>query len=261
MKLTPKVIDISTYPPDLAPYLTGVTVFDSSCSPNAKVLFLDKDGGYFLKSAPKGTLLNEMKMTEYFYEKGLSAKVLSYVSNEKDYMLTGKVNGDDCTTSKYLSNPKRLCDTMAERLLLLHSSDYENCPVPNHTEKYLKRAKNNYFAKIYDIDLFPDNWGYKTPDEAFDVIREKGHLLKTDTLLHGDYCLPNIILDNWKFSGFIDLDSGGVGDRHVDIFWAIWTLFFNLKTNTYRQRFIDAYGRDKIDEEMLRLIAAIEIFS
>jgi kanamycin kinase len=78
--------------------------------------------------------------------------------------------------------------------------------------------------------------------------------------LHGDYCLPNIILDDWQFSGFIDLDNSGVGDRHVDLFWATWTLFFNLKTDKYRERFIDAYGREKVDEDMLRAIAAIEVF-
>lgn len=261
MKLTPETVDISAYPPELAPFLTGAKVFDSSCSPNAKVLFLDKDDGYFLKSAPKGSLLKETKMTEYFHKNGLSAKVLSYISGEKDYMVTEKVKGDDCTTQKYLSNPKQLCDIMAQRLLLLHSCNYESCPVPNHTEIYIKKAKINYSAKKYDINLFPDNWGYKTPDEAFYVIKEKAHLLKTDTLLHGDYCLPNIILDDWSFSGFIDLDSGGVGDRHVDIFWAIWTFVYNLKTNDYRQRFIDAYGREKVDEEVLRLIAAIEVFS
>lgn len=84
--------------------------------------------------------------------------------------------------------------------------------------------------------------------------------MQTDTLLHGDYCLPNIILDNWKFSGFIDLDSGGVGDRHVDLFWGLWTLNYNLKTDKYSRRFVDAYGSDKVDIEKLRLIAAIEVF-
>ena len=34
----------------------------------------------------------------------------------------------------------------------------------------------------------------------------------------------------------------------------------NLHTNDYRERFIDAYGRDKIDEEILRVVAAVEVF-
>ena len=79
-------------------------------------------------------------------------------------------------------------------------------------------------------------------------------------LLHGDYCLPNIILNGWKLSGFIDVGSGGVGDRHIDIFWGAWTLWFNLKTDRYRSRFLDAYGRDKADEEILAVIAAAEVF-
>ena len=92
------------------------------------------------------------------------------------------------------------------------------------------------------------------------MVDSLGKHLKTDTLLHGDYCLPNIMLDNWRFRGFIDLDCGGIGDRHVDLFWGIWSLGFNLKTDAYRDRFLDAYGRDAVEEEMLRLIAAIEVF-
>lgn len=91
-------------------------------------------------------------------------------------------------------------------------------------------------------------------------MKAKRSLLRTDTLLHGDYCLPNVIFDHWEFSGFVDLGNGGVGDAHVDLFWGAWTLTFNLKTDAYRQRFFDAYGRDKVDEEKLRLVAACEVF-
>lgn len=66
--------------------------------------------------------------------------------------------------------------------------------------------------------------------------------------------------DNWKLSGFIDVGCGGVGDRHIDIFWGIWSLFFNLKTDKYCGRFLDAYGRDKADESCLKIIAAAEVF-
>ena len=78
--------------------------------------------------------------------------------------------------------------------------------------------------------------------------------------MHGDYCLPNIMLKDWKLSGFIDLINGGVGDRHIDVLWGIWTLKYNIGTAEYTDRFIDVYGRDLIDEEKLRCIAAIEMF-
>ena len=92
------------------------------------------------------------------------------------------------------------------------------------------------------------------------MVEKYSHLLKTDTLLHGDYCLPNILLNNWNFSGFIDLGNGGVGDRHIDLFWGAWTLFFNLKTDRYRDRFLDAYGREDVEEDMFPIIAACEVF-
>ena len=59
---------------------------------------------------------------------------------------------------------------------------------------------------------------------------------------------------------YIIIDTAGVGDRHVDLFWAVWSLQFNLKTDKYRERFLDAYGRDRMEPEMLRLIAACEVF-
>ena len=68
------------------------------------------------------------------------------------------------------------------------------------------------------------------------------------------------MLNDWKLSAFIDVGYGGVGDRHIDIFWGIWTLGFNLKTNKYHERFLDAYGRDKVDEALLRVVAAAEVF-
>ena len=54
--------------------------------------------------------------------------------------------------------------------------------------------------------------------------------------------------------------GAGVGDRHVDIFWGRWTLNFNLKTDAYCNRFLDAYGRENIEPELLRTVAACEVF-
>ena len=96
--------------------------------------------------------------------------------------------------------------------------------------------------------------------EAFDALTRGKNALKNEVLLHGDYCLPNIMLDNWRFSGFIDVGNGGIGDRHVDLFWGAWTLMFNLGTDQYRDRFFDAYGRDKVNFEILKTVAAAEVF-
>lgn len=252
--------DLSTIPEEFHPLLKDVPVYDSSCSLEARVLFIDKDGGYFLKSAPAGSLHTEAVLDAYFHKKGLSSAVLSYRALERDWLLTERVRGEDCTFAKYLDDPKRLCDTIATLLRSLHELNAADCPVPDRTKAYLATAERNYQNGMYDASLFPDNWGFSSAEEAWRALEDGKQLFERNTLLHGDYCLPNILLDDWRFSGFIDLGNGGVGDRHIDLFWGAWTLNFNLKTDAYRERFFDTYGRDRIDMDRLRTVAAAEVF-
>lgn len=259
MKRTPIELPAEQFPACFHGLLEGAKLFDSSCSRAAKVYFIDRDGGYYLKSAGAGSLRKEAELTRYFHGKGMAAQVLAYESAEQDWLLTEKVAGEDCTFRQYMDDPVRLCDTTAQLLRLLHSQDASDCPI-DRTADYISAARRNYEANAYDASLFPDNWGYASAEEAFRVVEENGKYLRSDTLLHGDYCLPNIMLDNWKFSGFIDLDAGGRGDRHIDLFWGMWSLQFNLKTDRYRDRFLDVYGREDVCEDMFPIISAFEVF-
>lgn len=249
------------FPEDLRSFVSRFSLYDSSCSPEARVWMLEGTERFFLKTAAAGTLKTEADMTRYFHSKGLGAEVLNYVSREQDWLLTRAVPGEDCTFFRYLEDPKRLCDTTAALLRQLHELDSRGCPVTDCCSKYLAAAQKNHAIGFCDLNLFPEqDWGFSSMEEAWKIVTENGNYLKNDTLLHGDYCLPNILLDDWKFTGFIDVGRGGMGDRHIDIFWGAWTLYFNLKTNAYYDRFLDAYGRDRIEAELLRTVAALEIF-
>ncbi|MBR2133013.1 MAG: aminoglycoside 3'-phosphotransferase [Oscillospiraceae bacterium] len=248
------------FPAVFHPLLYGAKVYDSSCSPIARVYFIDKDTGYYLKTSPKGSLQKETQLTQFFHSKGLGAQVLAYESKEQDWLLTARIPGEDCTFAAYLDDPKRLCDTTAHILRQLHSMDPADCPISNRTAEYLATAESNYHAGKVDLHLFSEQFQYISPEAAWQMVTTYGKELRADTLIHGDYCLPNIMLNDWNFSGFLDLDTGGIGDRHVDLFWGAWSLNFNLKTDRYRERFLDAYGRHDICPELFPVIAAIEIF-
>ncbi len=247
-------------PDDVLRFMQGVDVYDSSSSPEARVYFIDRDEGYYLKVAGRTHLARECEMNRYFHSLSLGAEVLLYVSDERDYMLTKSVRGEDCTHRQYLDNPERLVDIIAQRLRMLHETDASLCPVQDRMSSYFALADTNYQNGTYDISLFCDRFAYENADVAYRVIEEGKALLNSRVLLHGDYCLPNIILDAWRFSGFIDLGNGGVGDRHIDLFWGVWTLEYNLHTDKYSKRFLDAYGRDLVDKEKLRIVAAAEVF-
>ena len=260
MKRTPVTLDHKDIPTTFQPFFQGATVYDSSCSTEARVWFIDKESGFYLKRSPKGTLAKEASMSGFFYSKGLGAEVLGYESGEFDWLLTRRVPGEDCTWRPYLYDPKRLCDTTAQLLRKLHETTGDGCPVQDRTADYIGGAKRNFEAGIFSNAFLPERWKNLGSKEVWNIAQQASKSMKSDTLLHGDYCLPNIMLDNWQFSGFIDLDGAGIGDRHIDLFWGVWTLEFNLKTDRYRERFLDAYGRDRIDMDILSAIPYLEAF-
>ena len=254
----------NTLPDLFKKYTQNSKIYDSSCSPEARVYFIEgagRDSLFYLKCAKAGTLLSEAQMTRYFHSISLGAEVVEYTTErEYDFLLTRAVSGEDCTHAEYLSDPKRLARTTGTLLRALHEISPAACPVTDRVSEYIDLAETNYSTDNFDKSHFPDSFGYRSANEAYAVLEEGKHLLRSDTLIHGDYCLPNVMLENWQLSAFIDLDHAGIGDRHIDLFWGAWTLGFNLGTDAYANIFFDAYGRDKIDPDALRVVAAAEVF-
>ena len=251
--------ELSQFPAEAARLLEGAVLYDSSCSPEARVIFIDRDGGLFLKKAAAGTLRTEAEMTAYFHTLGLSAEVLLYCTEGgADCLITRRLPGEDCLDEVCLSDPKRLCDTTATLLRALHETPCAACPV-DRIASYTAGVRQGLDGSRYEPDLFAPMWEFATFDEAEAAAREGLSSLKAEVLIHGDYCLPNIILRDWRLSGYIDLGNGGIGDRHIDLLWGVWTLNYNLKTTAWTERFLDAYGRDRVEPEKLRAVAAMEM--
>lgn len=247
-------------PADISSIASGYPIYDSSSSPEARVYYIAREGGYYLKISGAGTLLGEAEMSEYFASMGLGVAPIAYRSGERDILLSPAVPGDDLTAERYLSEPKRLARFLGEELRRLHEVDFSGCPRMNRLGEYISTVEKNYLLGEYDKSHFPDSFGYSSAEEAYAVFSEGKAHLYADTLIHGDYCLPNIILKGGRLSGFIDLGSGGVADRHIDLFWGAWTLGFNLGTDKYRDIFFDAYGRDRVDMDLIRVVATAEVF-
>ena len=245
---------------ELTARFTGCDIYDSSSSPEAKVYFVDTEGGYFVKVGNKGTLRKETLMTRYFHGIGLGAEVVFAFSDKNDVLVTRKIKGCDLTSSRYVNEPKRLAMKMGEVLRALHETRVTSCPVNNRTADYLATFEEGYKIGRFDPSYIDKSLKLEDPDTAREYILKNLHLLKNDALIHGDFCLPNVIFDEWELSGYIDLGGAGFGDRHIDLFWGAWTLNFNLGTDEYRDIFFDAYGRELVDNEKLLLISAIEAF-
>jgi kanamycin kinase len=76
------------------------------------------------------------------------------------------------------------------------------------------------------------------------IVSDKSYIIDSqyDTLIHGDFCLPNILVKDNKVSGFIDLSDSGIGDPWCDYAWCIWSLEYNLKTKDYTPILLEKLG-------------------
>ncbi len=260
MKRTLTDISGIALPSEISCLTDGARIYDSSCSAVARVFFIERDGGYYLKLSPVGTLKKEALLTDYFHQKKLSAEVLHYSSGEQDVLLTTAVKGEDCTHSENLASPNKLCDKLGTVLRALHEESTYGCPITDRMTVYKLDAVKGRNRDASEESLRSYGGIFPTVDDAWNYAQTNAHRLKNEVLIHGDFCLPNVILNKGRFSGFIDLGAAGVGDRHVDLYWGIWSLNFNLKTDKYTNRFLDAYGRDAFDKDMISVVSAFEVF-
>lgn len=74
-----------------------------------------------------------------------------------------------------------------------------------------------------------------------------------NVLIHGDYCLPNVLVTDGKLTGLIDVGQTGLGDPQQDLAAGVWSLQYNFGPGHGRE-FLDAYGAPPMtDQEIERL--------
>ena len=78
--------------------------------------------------------------------------------------------------------------------------------------------------------------------------RKRGHVL-----VHGDFCLPNVLVTDGVLTGLIDVGQTGLGDPRQDLAAGVWSLQYNFGPGHGRE-FLDAYGAPSMtDQEIERL--------
>ena len=121
---------------------------------------------------------------------------------------------------------------------------------------YLEEENYAYYLRTYlkGTSLIDERF-LNNPDLLIDILVEvidtlslidtnNINIKSTDNIgnsfVHGDLCLPNILVDeNNKLAGFIDLGNAGLGDPWYDLSWLLWSLEYNLKTNKYNKILLD----------------------
>lgn len=185
---------------------SSVFIFDDM------VLKIQKDSAF---------VKNEHAMMNWFENKEFVPKCLyNHTENGINYLLMSKISGKMACDEEFMLFPSLLIDNLANAFDQLWSTDISRCPVKNDLSTVLPMAAYRVeHGLVGEEDAEPGTFGkdgFKDPQELLEWLYDN----RPDedfVLTHGDFCLPNIFIEDGKFSGFVDIGRMGVADRYQDI--------------------------------------------
>lgn len=199
-------------------------------------------------------------------------KIICYhTENGKNYLLMSKISGKMSCDDEFMKNPKQLVFVLADAIKTLWNVDISDCPIKNDLSTVLKAAEYRVEHGLVDVDdAEPETFckgGFKDPQQLlgwlYDNRPEEDFVLS-----HGDFCLPNIFINDDGFSGFVDIGRMGVADRYQDIALCYRSLKHNFSGKfggkSYggfdEEMFFDALGVEPDFEKIRYYILLDELF-
>ena len=180
-------------------------------------------------------------------------EVLAYeADSEYQYLLMSRVSGKISCDEYFLEHPHELCRLLAQALKMLWSIDVSDCPYERTLDKDLEEAEYRVQNNLIDVsDAEPETYGkdgFENPEALLTWL--KANRPKYEPVLsHGDFCLPNVLIQDEKVSGFIDLGDTGIGDKWDDIAMCYRSLKHNFD-GTYGGKVYPDFNPDMLFEEL-----------
>lgn len=169
---------------------------------------------------------------------------------DRTWLATVGLPGRDATDPVWSSDPDRLVRALADGLLRFHAAPMKDCPFDFRLESALAHVRGRVSRREVDADRdFHAEFAHLSVDQAVEVLERERPDAEDPVLCHGDYCLPNVLLEDWRVCGFVDLGELGVADRWWDVAVASWSVVWNVGAE-YEQTFLDAYGVRRDDPRM-----------
>lgn len=159
-----------------------------------------------------------------------------------EWLLTRGLPGHDATHPSGQRDVEWLVQALAQTLRRLHEVPVGHCPFDGRLEAALAHVRDRVgrgdvvperdfheeFASLSAAEALAELEAARPPDEDLVVC-------------HGDFCLPNVVFQDGRLSGVLDLGELGVADRWWDLAVATWSLTWNLGPG-HEALFLEAYG-------------------
>ncbi|MCB8942192.1 MAG: aminoglycoside 3'-phosphotransferase [Ardenticatenaceae bacterium] len=183
------------------------------------------------------------------------------VTEEGAYLLMTAVPGVNLTScnDKTDSEKETAVRLLAEGLHQLHSLPLAACPFNHRLEVQIEKARQRVIAGLVDEDDFDEErWGRPTAD-LFQELLATRPAEEDVVFTHGDYCLPNVMVENGRLSGFIDVGNAGLADRYQDLALCTRSLAYNFGAG-WEKLFWQCYGVSQPDNDKLAFYRLLDEF-
>lgn len=192
-------------------------------------------------------LSEEYKALQYLYHTELPVPkpYAFYVENESRWLLMDYIEG--ISLREYLSKEPNLKDkekVISNFGLCLKKIHECTCPIEllNDEEPWLDTMliKAEYNLTHFDVD---------GTEERLKRLKEVRPKPVENTLIHGDFTIDNVLVNECNVVGVIDWSGAAYGDPRYDVALAIRPKYNAFDNERDKEIFLNAYGKLRITDE------------
>ncbi|MHA1945956.1 MAG: APH(3') family aminoglycoside O-phosphotransferase [Candidatus Hodarchaeales archaeon] len=218
---------------------------------------------YYLKIANYEDNINlhiESEKLHWLKDKLPVPEVIHYSNDKKyEFLLISEIQGKSSHFSDREDQKKRVVALLAQGLMRIHSLDISECPFDNSLFFQIEYVKNRIKNGLINEQLFDPIRKGRTTNSIYEELMRTKPQSEDLVFTHGDYCLPNIIINNNDISGFIDFGLGGISDRYLDIGICVRSIIYNFGEK-WIPYFLKEYGLSVVDNEKITFYQLLDEF-
>ena len=196
----------------------------------------------------RNNLDDEYERIKWLQGKCNVPKIYYYIENKNTkYLLMQKMPG----VSAHKTND--FAFKIGKLLRQIHEININDC---NFTQNSVGKLLDN---AIKNIDVIVDQVKESYPEMDKDSIVEflKNNIPTDRVLVHGDYSLPNILIDNEGNIGVIDLGDVSISTKYFDFFYLKKSMIRNKQIDKFDE-LLKGYGIEKLEDKYLKWIEIVD---
>jgi aminoglycoside phosphotransferase len=216
----------------------------------------------YLKIEPhrsKFSLFDEKRRLDWLKDRIPVPEALLFAEDEANsYLLLTEIRGVPAIDDSLKTDVPRVVEQLVEGLKMIHALPLETCPFDTQFEDKIEMARERTLKGLVDEADFDDERQGRSSESVFREMIASVPSERDLVFTHGDYCVPNIILNRGRLNGFVDWAEGGAADRYQDLALLSRSVGNNFG-NAWQKYVFELYGIEP-DHEKIRFYRLLDEF-